>query len=178
MWEVKLLTNNVAKVFRDIILGVKVKQRTIYACPEVPIQIPGIGTGSAYQTGDCFGTQFAIKVPKQGRLNGAIFFDLDDEGLQTDLEIFSAPIVQVADNSAYAPTDAEILALITELQFFAFDDHGTSQTSEVKNFGKDYVCPSGEFRIQAVARGAQNIAAGNLPKVQLFILSDDPDWEG
>ena len=178
MNEVKLIANNVSKAFRNIILGVKVKQRTLYACPESPILIPGIVTGAAYTSGYCFGTQFAIKVPKQGRLNGAIFFDLDDEGLQTDLEIFSAPIKQVADNAAFAPTDAELLALITELQFFAFDDHGTGQTSEVKNFGKDYVCPSGEFRIQAVARGVQNIAAGHLPKVQLFILSDDPDFDG
>ncbi len=155
--------------------SVRVATKTV-ACPSMPIEIPGIVTGDAFDANDCFGTAFTVKVPKSGIIYGANYYDLDDEAIQTDLEIFNAPITQVASDSAFAPTDTEILSHICEMRFFEWDDHGSCQTSQIVNFGKPYVCPSGLFYIQAVTRGTPTIAAGAIPKVQLFILADDPDW--
>lgn len=155
--------------------SVKVATKTV-SCPVDPKEIPGIGAGVAYATGEAFGTVFRIDVPTSGVIMSATYWDLDDEGLQADFEIFKHEIPVTTDNAAWAPVDATLLNFVTELSFFAFDDHGNSQTSEINNIGKAYTAPEGRFWIQQIARGAQNIAAGNIPRFQLQILSDDPDW--
>ena len=175
MNEVKLITSNVAKAFRDLILKTKPQDR-IYSCPELPIEIPGITPADALDANDCMGVQFPLKVPKRGIIYSATMWDLDDEGLQVDLEIFKEPIVQAANDAAFAPTDQDIMGFVTELNFVAFDDHGSCQTSEIKNIGKAYTAPKGIFWIQAVTRGAHNIAQAAMPRIQLHILPLDPDW--
>ena len=59
MNEVKLITSNVAKAFRDLILKTKPQDR-IYSCPELPIEIPGITPGDALDANDCMGVQFPL----------------------------------------------------------------------------------------------------------------------
>jgi hypothetical protein len=177
MNELKLIPGNVAKAFRDIILKAQSQDR-IYSCPELPIEIPGITFGDALDAGDALGTPFPLKVPKRGIIYSATFWDMDDDGFQVDFKIFKEPIAAVAWDSAYAPTDAEQMNYITTLKFVAFNDDGTSQISEILNIGKAYTAPQGKFWIQAVARGASNIAAGNSPRFQLHILPLDPSWEG
>jgi hypothetical protein len=153
-----------------------VTHERVAVCPPIPVEIPGITAADAFDANDCMGTIVKVAVPKSGIIYSATFYDLDDEGLQTDLEIFNKPIAQTASDAAFAPTDVEILTLVTELNFVAFDDHGTSQTSEIMNIGKAYTAPDGIFYIQAVARGVQNIAAANMPRFQLQIISDDTTW--
>lgn len=173
------LTNSLLEALvKGIIVQNTVKVQTkVVTCPLEPIQIPGIGTGSAYEATDCMGTIFMVEVPTSGEIVSATFWDLDDEGLQTDFEIFKHEPRQTADNSNWAPTDEDLLKLVTELAFFAFDDHGGGRTSELKNIGKGYTAPEGKFYIQAIARGAQDIAALNIPRFQLQIRSDDPTWQ-
>lgn len=151
---------------------------TITSCPEKPLEIPGIAVADAFDAGDCFGTVMTIIVPKKGILYGATYFDLDDEGSQIDLEVFKHSITQIASDAAWAPSDTDILNFIAEIQFVgaAFDDHGTCQTCETRNLGIAYTAPVGKLYIQAVCRGTPNIAAGNVPRVQLHILSLDTEW--
>jgi hypothetical protein len=177
MNEVRLITNNVARAFRDIILKAQ-SQDKIYSIPELPVEIPGITFGDALDAGDALGTPLPLIVPKRGILYSATFWDMDDDGFQVDLEIFKEPIAAVAWDSAYAPTDAEMMNFVTELNFVAFDDHGAAQTSQIKNIGLAYTAPLGKLWIQAVARGASNIAAGNSPRFQLHIIPFDPAFGG
>ncbi len=151
----------------------EIKTSRIVCCPESPSEIPGITAADAFDAGDCLGTIVTMQVPKSGIIYSATFFDLDDEGSQVDLEIFKAPIAQIASDAAWAPTDAEIIKFVTELAFFSFDDHGSCQTSELLNIGKAYVAPDGKFYVQAVCRGTPTIAAGASPRFQLQILSTE-----
>jgi len=173
---------NALPLIQTLLSGIKIKNSVKVAtktvsCPVRPVAIQGIATGSAYTALDCMGILTEVKVPKSGVILSATFWDLDDEGLQTDLLIFKERITQVADHDKYSPADFDTLDFVTEIAFFAFDDHDTMQLSEVNNIGKAYTAPHGKFWVQAIARGAQDIAAGSEPRFQLQILSDDPDWK-
>lgn len=155
---------------------VRVATKTV-ACPPLPKVIPGIAAADAFDANDCFGTIFRIKVPKSGILYAATYWDFDDESTQLDLEVFKENFTQTASDAAWAPSDEDLLNFVTEIQFYAGDDHINSYTFEAKNIGKAYVAPEGYFWIQAVDRSTKTIAASAMPRVQLFILSDDPDFE-
>ncbi len=168
--------SDLTQSIKDAFQSIKIVTKTV-SCPKYPMRVPGIGVSAAYETGDTFGTIFEVNVPPSGTILSATFWDMDDEGLQTDFEIFKDHIPSGTDNAAWAPTDISLRSFVTELAFFAFDDHGTGQTSEIKNIGKAYTAPKGKFWIQGIARGAQNIAAENIPRFQLQILSDDPNYQ-
>ena len=134
---------------------------------------PGIATGAAYADLDALGTHFSFEVPKSGIIQSAIYFDLDDEGLQVDLWLMAdAPAVQT-DNSAIAFIDHDLIKVVGRLQFIAFGDAANGQFSSLTNIGLAYVRPNKRMYAQCQARGALNIAAGNLPMFRLTILSDE-----
>lgn len=143
--------------------------------------VPGIGTGAAYQDGDVMGT--IIEFPglfrpniNSGILYAARLIDLDDEGLQIDLHLFSRSIASPgADNAAFSPTDADVAtSYVGTLEFTSFSNFGSNQVSMAKNVGFDVwsFAPNGSLFGHAVTRGASNIAAGNLPMFQLSVLPD------
>lgn len=141
------------------------------------VVIPGIGTGAAYADKDQMGTLITFpSVFRTGHLTGllhtALYFDLDDEGLQLDLHFFRGSVTPAADNSAFAISDADALLWIGSVQFTSFYDFNTSQVSQVPNVG--LVVESNDTNLYALAqaRGAQNIAAGALPQVAAGILPD------
>ena len=158
------------------ILNTLLLSQSIVSCPLVPIKIPGIAPADAFDAGDCFGTIARVAVPKRGIILGGTFWDYDDEGSQVDLELFQESIVQIASDAAWAPTDESLQHFLTELAFYAFDDHINNQTSELVNVNKAYTSPLGSFWIQAVNRGTPTIAAGSEPEFQLQILSLDPEF--
>jgi hypothetical protein len=145
----------------------------VVSCPVEPVEIPGIVAADAFDANDCFGTVLKIKVPKSGVLYSATYWDLDDEGTQLDLQIFKRSYTAMASDAAYSPTDADMIGFITSLTFVSFEDHINSQTSEVTNIGKAYTAPEGYFYIQAVDRATKTIAAENMPRIQLQIISYD-----
>ena len=166
----------------DLEQAIKDIQTTrIVSCPLVPMTIPGIGTAAVYAgtaaIPECLGTLARLSVPKRGIIVSATLFDLDDEGIQTDLEIFQNTITQVADNAAWTLSAIDSLQFVDEIPFFTFDDQLACQTSEARNIGKAYVAPLGLFYIQAITRGAPTIAAGALPRFQLQIQSFDPTFK-
>lgn len=134
---------------------------------------PGIATGAAYADLDALGLHFSFGVPKSGVIQSAIYYDLDDEGLQVDLWLLDdKPTVQT-DNSALAFIDNDLVKVIGRLQFIAFGDAANGQFSNLTSLGLAYVQPNGLLWAQCQARGALNIAAGNLPMFRLTILSDE-----
>src|SRR3990167_2676793 len=134
---------------------------------------PGIVTGAAYADLDAIGTHFSFEVPRSGVIQSAIYYDLDDEGLQVDLWLLDdAPTVQT-DNSAIAFIEHDLIKVITRIQFMSFADAANGQFAESKAIGKAYVQKNKRMWAQCQARGALNIAAGNLPQFRIDFLSDE-----
>ena len=132
----------------------------------------GIGTGAAYADLDSMGTTaFTFtNVPSSGVIESALYFDLDDEGLQVDLWLFNAAPAAQTDNSAFALTDAELQTVIGVISFTSFSDAANGQFSARNGMGLGYVVPGNTIYAQLQARGALNIAASNLPAFKLLII--------
>lgn len=170
------ITIEITDAIKDAFKSIKAITHTV-SCPQTPMVIPGIGTGAAYAAGDCLGTLFEIEVPASGVIYSGTYWDLDDEAILTDFRIFKTKVTSGTDNAAWSPTDTAMLSFITNLSFFNFTDDINSQTSELVNIGKAYTAPQGKLWVQAVTRGAPTIAAANLPRFQIQVLSDDPEWQ-
>lgn len=133
---------------------------------------PNVSLASAYQALDALGTVFAFDVPESGVILSAVYYDLDDEGLQVDLLLFDESPRQQVDNGAVSMPDTEVTKAIGRIQFTTFADLAISQFSTVTNVGLAYTAAGGKLWAQAVAQGALNIAAGALPAFRLVILPD------
>lgn len=134
----------------------------------------GIATGAAYADKDAIGTvAVRVTVPRSGIIQSATYYDLDDEGLPVDLWLFASPPGAQTDNSAFALNDQDVLAVIDVVQFSgSFFDAVNCQVCTVNGLGIAYVAPLESIWVQLQARGALNIAAGNLPNFRLRILYD------
>ncbi len=163
--------------FEDIEQAIKaIGKTTIVNCPLEPIVIPEVGTNT-YTTLDTFGKIVKLKVPQRGEIRSAIYYDLDYEGLQVNLHIFRRSVTQIAPEDAWAPSDADILDLVTTLSFVSYVNHSNSYTFELTNIGKAYTAPKGFFWIQAQCVGAQDMASAEVyPRFQLQIQSFDPNF--
>jgi len=149
----------------------------IFAAPSFRtgvIPLTGIGTGAAYASGDAFGAKGSFLAPVSGIIQTAIYYDLDDEGLEMDMVRFRADFVATADNSPFDPTDLDLQLSIGTVTWLTtdFKNFANSQIATARGLGQDYVAPEGRIYYQFVARGAVNIAASNLPAFQFFILPD------
>lgn len=141
--------------------------------------VPGVVTGAAYQDGDAIGTtiMFPGMVRAEvgsGQLYSATYLDNDDEGLQIDLHLFSTPPTYVpTDNGAYSPADGDLASYVGTVSFSAFYNLGNNQVS-VGTFNPIAFVGDGEVNLygQVVARGALNIADGNMPRIRLVTLAD------
>ena len=141
------------------------------------VRVPGIGTGAAYADGDAFGT--LIEFPNlfrpsklSGLVMGAFLIDLDDEGLQIDVPLFIRSFTATADNSAFAPTDADAVNCRGVLQINTFSNWNANQFGQSVNVPWPVNAVSTSLFTQLVARGAPNIAAGSEPYVGLITLPD------
>lgn len=147
-----------------------------YRTPSVGV--PGIATGAAYADKDQIGALFTFpnvtRVNVQtGTLQSAYYYDLDDEGLQADLWLFTRPVTLAADNAAFVLSDADLQAVLTVVQFTTFYDANTGQYAKVGNIGEPFSTPEGTSLYGALqARGALDIAAANLPRLALGVFKD------
>lgn len=130
--------------------------------------IPGIGTGSAYTSGDAFGTKFTLAVPNEGTIASVIFRDYDDEGLGKEIVLFSENFTQTTDNDAFAPTDIDLVSCIGVISIVSFYNFSANQVG-MATPALYYVAPKGLLYGQVVTRGADNIAAGAIPDFTLVI---------
>ena len=152
--------------------------KTIVSCPVTPIKISGSNSSGAYTANDAMGLITKLAVPKSGEIRSAMLLDLDDEGTQIDLEIFKRSITQIASEDAWSPSDVDMLHFVAELAFVVGDDQINSYSFQLSNIGVAYNAPEGFFYIQAVTRSTPTIAVNSEPRIQLQILSFDPDFEG
>ena len=134
----------------------------------------GIVTGAAYADLDAIGTlPVEVAVPQSGTIMSAIYYDLDDEGLQVDLWLFSSRPGVRTENAQFDLSDGELITVIDVIQFVGFRDAASGQVSIQNGLNIAYnLGPSSSIYIQLQARGALNIAAGSLPAFRLSILPD------
>lgn len=136
-------------------------------------------TGAAYADLDAMGSSgVAITVPRRGVIQSAVYYDLDNEGLQVDLWLFGVNPPAQTDNSAFAVPDINLSSVIDVIQFIGFRNANTGFVSTQNSLGIAYdlgVDSNNNDRTtmyaQLQARGALNIAAGSLPQFQLKILT-------
>lgn len=139
-----------------------------------PMDIPGIGTGAAYASGDAFGTMFLIPTPRSGTISNVTFYDLDDEGLNKELVIFKDQFEETADNSTFAISDIDLLQVIGIAYLSTWSNFGNNQIG-LAIPALSYVLPKNKAEqyglwCQVVTRGADNIAAGSIPKISMVVV--------
>lgn len=131
------------------------------------LEIPGIGTGAAYATGEAFGTKFKIAIPEKGIIDTVIMLDLDDEGIETELWLFRENFTATTDNNAFAISDIDLLNLECVIGITNFANAANNQVGINNGLGLAYSAPNGVLWCQCVTRGTPNIAALNIPRVAL-----------
>ena len=142
---------------------------TSHIFPSALTEIPGIGTGAAYATADAFGIRFSIVVPVEGTIAQVTFLDFDDEGLNKELVLFSREFTATADNSAFAPSDADLEFCLGVISIDTWYNYSSNQVGiAIPAF--HYTAPSGTLYGQFVTRGADNIAAGSVPKFFMVVI--------
>lgn len=144
-----------------------------------PVRVTGIGTGSAYTAGDAFGG--VVKFPNcfrpekcSGWIVGALYYDLDDEGLAKDVPLYSRAITATTDNDAYALADADNLYGRGFLRISDFFDGGSGQIGMAdKTTVPFYVVADGpDLWTQLRTLGADNVAAASEPWIALLVVPD------
>ncbi len=131
------------------------------------IQIPGIGTGSAYAAGEAVGTKFKIPVPKNGIIDTILLLDLDDEGIETEFWMFREDFTATADNAAFDVSDEDLLNLECVIGITNFANATSNQVGINNGLGLPFIAPNELLWCQCVTRGTPNIAALNIPRVAL-----------
>lgn len=140
------------------------------------VQIPGIGTASAYTAADAFGTLVTLSdvfrsEKRAGNIVQVVFYDLDDEGLQKDLIFYERPVTTTADNDAYAPSDADLLYCVGVLSLTTYVNLSSNQigvwTGNVRSRSTD-----NNLYVRLVTQGADNIAAGSIPWLAITVIPD------
>lgn len=134
----------------------------------VPQKVPGIGTGSAYTSGDAFGTGFWIVCPKAGLLRSISFVDLDNEGIAKDVVFFNHEVTTTADNDAFAPLDPDLSgSLVRSVSIVAGDfiSFNANKLATVTAIDLPLTSLNGRIWVRLVTRGADNIAGGKEPLI-------------
>ena len=136
-----------------------------------PIMLVGIGAASVYAGLDAMGTTAVrIAVPPSGVIQGAVYYDRDDEGLPVNLWLFDDDVADQTDNSAFAMTDGDLLRVIDVIEFSSgFLDATNGQVLIGSNLQIPYRAREGYIWCQLQAMGALNIAAGADPIFKLRI---------
>ena len=148
---------------------------SVLASPTVfetaPIMPIGIATGAVYAALDAMGTTAVrIAVPPSGVIQGAVYYDRDDEGLPVNLWLFNSDVADQTDNSAFAMTDGDLVRVIDVIEFSSgFLDAANGQVLIGSNLQIPYKAGSGYIWCQLQAMGALNIAAGSEPVFKLRI---------
>ena len=133
------------------------------------IHVTGLTVAGAYATGDAFGARGIIPVPQEGTISMATFLDYDDEGLNKEIVLFSAPFTATTDNDAFAPTDNDLRLCLGVISISTWYNFNANQVG-IAYPALTYVAPTGQLFYQIVTRGADNIAANAAPSFFLVIV--------
>ena len=132
------------------------------------IPIPGIGTGSAYASGDAFGTKFDFVVPTEGVFSTVVFYDLDNEGIVKEIHLFDSDFTATADNSPFDPSDSDLQRSVGVINIATFYANANNQLA-IATPALYYKAPQGKLWAQVVTRGVDNIASGSIPLIQFMV---------
>ena len=138
-----------------------------------PLGIPGVGAAVAYTANDAFGTLQRIEVPASGIIQSVRFFDLDDEGLNMELLLFSQQPAAETDNDPISVADNELAKLECSILIDTWRDLIDNQVGVEDNLGIAYTAPKRELWAQWVSRGAPTIAATAIPLWSMIMLADE-----
>jgi hypothetical protein len=136
---------------------------------------------SVYASGDAVGAELTFAAATRftgggGLLVGAMVVDAGDTWDQDlDLVLFSATVVESADNAAAAYTDAETLTLVGKVDFPVADavDVGGARVLKVDGLAIPYNCAATSLFGQLIARGALAAPATTTSyTVVLWVLPD------
>ncbi len=141
------------------------------------VEVPGVGTGSAYADGDAFGTMITwldvFRAEKcSGTIVGAFLQDFDGEGIQIDIPIFTRTITATADNAAFAPSDIDLAACRAVVSITEFYNWGSNQFGQATGLGLWVQGEGVNLYSQCVIHGAANIASGAVPRIGLVVVPD------
>ena len=134
-----------------------------------PVEIQGIAAADALDANDAMGSKFILNVPDRGTIREVFFHDLDDEGINKELWCFSRDFTAAANDAAFSCTDADNLNVAAVFLFSTWRDADTSQVGMTANTPVDYYAPEGQLFCQVKTLGADNIAAGSMPRISMLI---------
>mgnify|MGYP001582291530 CR=1 FL=1 len=163
------IANNLLKASELVdALGILSEPIIFETAPIYPI---GIGAAAAYAILDAMGTTAVkVEVPKAGIIQGAIYYDRDDEGLGVNLWLFDDVVGAQTDNSAFALTDGDLMRVIDVIEFSSgFLDATNGQVLIGSGLNIPYRAPEGFIWCQLQAMGVLNIALGSEPVFKLRI---------
>lgn len=139
-----------------------------------PTAVPGVVDTPDYSSGDAFGTIMTFNVPNStGVIHGALWIDLGNIKIQKDVFLFSAlPSDTTADNAAWDPPDADMASCIGAFSIGAGDYFAAANSAIgcVRGLNLPYVTAGRKVYARIVTRGADNLAASNLPSFGLYVI--------
>lgn len=136
-----------------------------------PFEIPGIAAADALDANDQMGLPFSVPVPVAGTIVAALYHDLDDEGISKRLYLFRGdPSGGVAaSDAAFSLADATNTLCLGVLNFTVFHDAVNNQVAAASELPFAYWAPAGKLWFALQTLGADNIAAGSMPRLSLTI---------
>ena len=157
------------RIFKDILNALRQEEADSHIHTTPLLTVSGVGTGSAYTSGDAFGRKITLHVPVEGTISNVVFQDLDDEGINKELVLFDRDFEETADNAAFAVSDADLAKCIGVAYINTWSDFGNNQVGQAVP-ALSYVTPNGMLYAQLVTRGADNIAAGAIPTFFVVVV--------
>lgn len=156
----------------------RVQGKTVH-CPLEPIVVPGIASADALDALDVVGQKFTIEVPRSGYILGARFYDLSDQGSGIRLHLFSRDFAIAASDAAWSPADNDVANELFVITFQSnYEDEINSQFATVLDVWP-YSAPEEKFycALSTPTGSTPTYTNPGMPRVQLIIASDDPNWE-
>ena len=134
-----------------------------------PILLGGITAAVAYTNGDQMGSLIPIGVPREGTILEVRFHDLDDEGIDKELWLFSRPVTLAADNAAFSLSDTDNFAVVAVFLFDVWRDAVNNQVGLTANTPANYRAPQEQLYCAVKTKGADNITLGSEPHLSFVI---------
>ena len=103
-----------------------------------PVSIPGVVPAVAYAALDQMGSALAIDIPNRGTILEATFHDLDDEGIDKEVWMFTAQPTLAADNGVFSIADADNRRNRAVFVFSTWRDGVNSQIGKTANTPATY----------------------------------------
>jgi hypothetical protein len=139
----------------------------IWKSPFVDI---GVETG-AYAIGDALGSRNSFNaVPEHGYLVGVVVQDHDQENPIFDIAFFDiGDIAGTTDNSAFAPTDAELANAMGVVRVADYATFNTNALGQAHDFRMPYWARDGTIDFQCMIRAVHTFTATTDIQIAIYV---------